>query len=229
MGPTRIVVADDHRSLAVALAALIDLEGDLAVAATVYCGREALAAVRRLSPDVLVVDADLGDMSGVDVTGAARLIDPAPAVVVVTGHASVELACAAIRAGATAFVTKDEGMDVLLRAVRGSIRGEGYLSPVLLPRVFHALQRPDADLSEEERLLTTLTGRELEILHCLEEGLERRSIASRLFLSVNTVRTHTRNLLTKLNVHSSLEAVALASRARQARNDRLTHGCPLQS
>jgi DNA-binding NarL/FixJ family response regulator len=219
MGPTRIALVDDQRCFVGALAMLLQTLPGFEVVATATDVGDAETAVARFLPDVLVVDVDVGAVSGLDLTARVRVEHPATQVVVISGHEHVELACAAFRAGAASFITKDAPMHELVEAIRGCVRGESHLAPRLLSGVLRELQRPGVGASTLERHLRNLTAREVEVLHCLEDGLDRPAIARHLCLSVNTVRTHTRNLLAKLEVHSSLEAVALAHRSRECGAD----------
>lgn len=215
----RVLVADDHHSFASAVAALLQAQPDLEVVAAVASSFDAQVAVGLHRPDVAVLDVDLGDGSGIELASTLRESYPSMHVVVVTGHHQVAVAAAAVRAGVAGFVPKDAPVEDLLTAIRGTARGETHIPPRLLTGVLEGLQSPPA-ISLEEQLVAQLTDREKEVLDCMMEGLDRAGISERLFRSVNTVRTHTRNLLSKLGVHSSIEAVALARRAEAARATR---------
>jgi DNA-binding NarL/FixJ family response regulator len=110
-------------------------------------------------------------------------------------------------------VTKSCPAHELVGAIRGSVRGESFIPPGLLAGVPRELIRPPAGQSQEERALTTLTPREADVLGCMAAGLDRAATAEKLYLSVNTVRTHARKVLAKLGVHSGLEAASVAARA----------------
>lgn len=221
----RVLVADDHHSFASAVAALLDAQPDIEVVAAVATSLDAQVAASRSRPDVAVLDVDLGDGSGIELASLLRDLYPSIQVVVVTGHNQVAVAAAAVRAGVAGFVPKDAPVEDLLTAIRGTARGETHIPPRLLTGVLEGLKAPPA-VSLEEQLIAQLTDREKEILDCMMEGLDRASISERLFRSVNTVRTHTRNVLAKLGAHSSIEAVALARRAEAARANR-TDGRPV--
>jgi DNA-binding NarL/FixJ family response regulator len=121
----------------------------------------------------------------------------------------------AIRAGAAAWVRKDESVERLLQAIRGVARGESWLPPSELGNVLRLLIREQDKHRKSEQMLAALTPRERAVLACLAEGTGRRdAVAEQLNLSVNTVRTHLQNLMAKLDVHSALEAVALIREER---------------
>ena len=131
-------------------------------------------------------------------------------VIMLTSSSGPTRIMQAIRAGAAAWVRKDESLEHLLRVIRGVARGEIWLPPAETGNVVRLLLQEQDRHSEIERLLAALTPRERAVLACLAEGAGHRdAVAEQLHLSVNTVRTHLQNLMAKLGVHSALEAVAL--------------------
>ena len=116
---------------------------------------------------------------------------------------------AAIEAGARAWVRKDESVEHLLRVLRGVARGETWLPPAETGNVLSLLMRQRDRREDGDRMLALLTPRERQVLACLADGDNRNQIAERLNLTANTVRTHLQNIMAKLGVHSTLEAVAL--------------------
>jgi DNA-binding NarL/FixJ family response regulator len=116
---------------------------------------------------------------------------------------------AAIEAGARAWVRKDESIEHLLRVLRGVARGETWLPPAETGNVLSLLLTQREQQKDSDRMLALLTPRERQVLACLIEGDSRNRIAERLNLAPNTVRTHQQNIMAKLGVHSTLEAVAL--------------------
>jgi DNA-binding NarL/FixJ family response regulator len=122
-------------------------------------------------------------------------------------------AAQALAAGACGWVAKDSSLARLLQVLRGVLRDETHVPPALLTGVLRELTRERRHRDEHERLVESLTPRELEVLRCMLAGLGRKAVAERLYLSPHTVRTHMQNVLSKLGVHSTLAAVALARRA----------------
>lgn len=209
----RILVVDDHQVFSEALAALLNCEPDFLVVGTAATASTARSAAASLNPDVAVLDVELGESDGIELAGRLREDHPDLRVVCVTCLEDASRVVDAVKAGASAWVIKDASFEELASAIRGAIRGESWIPPRLLTGVLGHMQGTQKEANEYERRLSRLTDREHEVLRCMVSGLDRASIARRLFLSKNTIRTHTQNILAKLEVHSSLEAVALALRA----------------
>jgi DNA-binding NarL/FixJ family response regulator len=123
---------------------------------------------------------------------------------------------AAVRAGAAAWIRKDESIDHLLSVIRGVVRGESWLPPRELGVVLHMLIENQEHRRDSDDLLAALTPRERDVLYLLVEGAGRNEVAKRLQLSANTVRTHLQSIMSKFGVHSTLEVVALARPRLQA-------------
>ena len=213
--PIRVLIVDDHRVFAEAIATRIEAEPDLTVVGTASDAREAVAATASLRPDLILMDVELeGGDDGIDLT--AELVNASDdlKVVVVSCLSDAGRVRDAVVAGAMGWVTKDAPTEDLLAAMRGASRGESWIPPAILTGVFRELLTARREASADELLLSRLTARERNVLECMADGLDRSSIAEKLFLSTNTVRTHIQNVLQKLGVHSSLEAVALALRVR---------------
>ena len=135
---------------------------------------------------------------------------PYAARVIILSHTSEpSRIVAAIEAGACAWVRKDESVEYLLRVLRGVAHGETWLPPAETGRVLSLLLTQRDLRKDGDRMLALLTPRERQVLACLAEGAGRNQVAERLNLTTNTVRTHQQNIMAKLGVHSTLEAVAL--------------------
>lgn len=216
LAPIRVVVVDDQPVFAEALGARLRTEPDLEVLAEVYTVRDALATVTRLSPDVVILDIVLGDDDGVELEARLLEICPDLKVVLLTGLDDPTRVVEAVHLGAHAWVSKSVPSEELVRVIRGVQAGEVHIPPMLLASVLGPLRSDGNAAGPVAGPLDALTLREREVLQCFVEGLNRAQIAQRLFVSPNTVRTHTQNLLAKLHVHSSLEAVAVARAAARS-------------
>lgn len=209
-----VLVVDRERIFADAVAAQLEGEQDFEVVAAVGPGThgEFLRAGRHA--DVVLLDADLADDASIGL--CEELTRLGSRVIMLSNSSEAGRIVAAIRAGASAWVRKDESFDHLLRVLRGTVRGETWLPPAEMGTVLRLLMRTQEQRKEDDSLLSALTPREREVLACLADGDGRRDVAERLYLSANTVRTHLQNLMAKLGVHSTLEAVALIRRVQIA-------------
>jgi len=213
----RVFIVDQERTFVDALAAWLEAEADVAVVAAVSVESPALRGVEppALRPvvakhtDIVLLDGDLPGGAAFtfcqDVSGRGE----APHVIMMSYSSEAERIVAAVQAGAAAWVRKDESLEHLFRVIRGVALRETWLPPAATGQVLRLLLREREQQRERDRLLAALTPREREVLACLADGAGRREAAVRLCLSANTVRTHLQNLMTKLQVHSTLEAVAL--------------------
>jgi DNA-binding NarL/FixJ family response regulator len=197
------VVVDGERTFADALAIRLNAEEDLSVVAVA----QPTATTMGWHTDIILLDVDL--------TGSMRLCKatsnpPHSTRVIMLSHTSEPAQIVtAIEAGARAWVRKDESIERLLRVLRGVARGETWLPPAETGNVLSLLLTQRDRRKDGDRMLALLTPRERQVLACLAEGDNRNQIAERLNLTPNTARTHLQNILAKLGVHSTLEAVAL--------------------
>ena len=213
MAAIRVLLVDDHRSFTEAISLRLSQEDDLVVVGALGTVEEAETTVPALQPQVLLLDVEVGRGDGLALARRLRESCPNVSPVVLSLRDDPTTASSAIRAGAVGFVTKDATTAELVEAIHVAAGGGRWIQPRLLGPVLDELTMHPGTLSPEQKLLATLSERELAVLRYMVRGCDRKAIARLLFLSTNTVRTHTRNLLAKLDLHSSLEAVALALRA----------------
>lgn len=212
MAQIRVLLIEDRKVVAEALASRFEAEADLTVVGTASSADAAISAIDLCSPDVTVVDIELAD-DAIELIRGIRETKPQNGVVVITARDDWRTAVKTVVAGAAAFVPKSVPPDDLIEVIRGVQAGESHVPPALLTHVLRALQDRSTQQNEAEERLAVLSDREREVLQLMVSGLRRREIAEHLVLSVNTVRTHIRNILKKLDLHSSLEAVSVALRA----------------
>ena len=213
---------DDHQLLVDALSHALEGIPDIRVVAVARSVAEARIAARE-QLDVVLMDYHLPDGTGAEATRAIKARWPTARVVMLTAVSDDETILESIQAGADGYLTKDRAMSDVVEAVRAAHGGE-----ILLPRaVVFGIARRVAAARERSAMLPVaepLTPREIEVLKSLVEGLPSREICARLFIAPNTLRTHTQNIMSKLQVHSKLEAVAFALRHRMVeppRSERL--------
>jgi two-component system NarL family response regulator len=210
---TRVLIVDDHALFAEALIARLGREPGLVLLPVAVDVRRALTLIATERPQVVVLDMALGAESGLDVLDHLREHHPQVRVVILTALTDVDAIVQAVRRGAVAWVSKTESADLVVRVIQSVTRRGGWLPPDLLGEVLRRLTLTDPPPAGPGAALAELTPREREVLQCMVDGLSRAELAQRLGLSTNTVRTHTQNLLAKLDLHSALEAITLAMRS----------------
>jgi DNA-binding NarL/FixJ family response regulator len=209
---TRILIVDDHLAFAEALAVGLAREPDLDVVAAVSEPRAAERIVRDARPHVALLDLYLQDGDGISLGRKLRSIDPSLKLVIMTAQESADAVIEAVRGGANCWVSKTASLPDLIDTIRGALHGETRIPPYLLTDVIKSLTWEQGQRSKRETLLGRLTPREREVLSLMVDGADRREMATMLHLSSNTVRTHVQNVISKLETHSTLEAMAVALR-----------------
>lgn len=204
-----LLVFDQQRTFRDALAIRLRAEPDLVVTAEARSTESARRVLAGRSTDVILLDAELPDDSSVTFCAELTRHAPAPRVVLLSRASEAQRIVAAVRAGAVAWVRKDESIDHLLRVIRCVVRGETWLPPAELGQVLRVLMDDQDDRRSRDELLGALTPREQDVLFYLLEGAGCKEVAVRLRLSPNTVRSHLQSLMAKFGVHSTLELVAL--------------------
>ena len=200
--PITVLIVDDERTFGEALEVALDREKDLRVVHVATDGPEAVASATEFHPDVVLMDVSMPGMNGLEATRRIKQDDPEAAVVILSGHDDEDLLARAVQAGAAG----------LLRKTRRVHRGEAIHDQSEVERAQRRLRhRRDVDGDVKGRL-ERLTPREIQILEAMAAGRQPEEIAAELGMSPNTLRTHTQNVLTKLRVHSKMEALVLAIR-----------------
>jgi DNA-binding NarL/FixJ family response regulator len=209
MSELRLVIADDEEMVRSGLRMVIEGQTDLAVVGEAADGREAVEAVRRTKPDVVLMDIRMPGMDGIQAT--ARLLEqiPAPRVVMLTTFDDDRTLYEALRAGASGFLLKVSPPEQLVDAIRAVGSGHALIDPHVTRRVLESFaQMPAAH--ETPVALEELTPREEEVLRLLARGLSNREIASELIISEATAKTHVARVLGKLDLRDRAQAVVFA-------------------
>jgi two-component system response regulator NreC len=206
-----VLVAYRQRLMRQALRTVLAAQPDVAIVTEAGDGKEAVELAERVAPDVVVMDAQLPVVSGIDATALIRRRSGAPPVLLLTPGADDDQILAMLRAGATGCLLKDAEVDELLRAVRTVHRGGAYHSPLLAERIAqnlvrYASERDQAEPGEQ------LSVREREVLQLVAEGLGNQAIAQRLVLSVKTVEAHKDHIARKLGIRGRTELIKYAIR-----------------
>jgi DNA-binding NarL/FixJ family response regulator len=196
----RLVLAEDHTIVRWAIREALTTAEDLEVVGEAGTAAETLDVIKRVKPDVLILDLSLPDRSGIDVLNEMRQMDNAPLVVVLTWHTEPSYAARAISAGAHGYVHKGGEPKELLDAIRAVARGERVVPPM----VEQMLASGDGDPTR------ALTARELQVMEMLARGMTNREIAEHLGISGKTVDTHRGHVLKKLGVRNNSELTTFA-------------------
>ncbi|MEU5695490.1 response regulator transcription factor [Actinosynnema sp. NPDC020468] len=205
----RVVLADDDRLVRGGLKALLQAEGDIAVVGEAADGQEAVRLCAAVRPDVVVMDIRMPVRDGVSATRELMGLAGRPRVLVLTTFDLDEVVDDAIAAGADGFLLKRATPEELVVGIRAVAAGDAVVSPSVTRRLFEGYAaRTDPDHVRAVRL----TEREADVLRALAEGLSNPEIARSLHLSVETVKTHIKHLLAKLDVRDRTQAVVWAYR-----------------
>ncbi len=210
----RILLVDDHASFRQTLAFVFDQQPEFEVVAQAGSLAEARRALEGLEnePDLGVIDLSLPDGEGTELIKDLREANEEFAALLLTASIDRTDHARAIEAGAAGVVHKSADVDEILDATRRISEGETLLSPEELVEMLRIASQDREDEREARANIEQLTRREREVLQALSEGLSNKEIAERLHMSVDTERTHMMNILSKLGVHSRLQALLFAAR-----------------
>jgi DNA-binding NarL/FixJ family response regulator len=199
-----LLIVDDHAIVREGLRRVLSQADDVVVVGEAPSGEAALELVDRRRPELVLMDARMPGMGGVMASQRIRADHPDVRVVMFTAHAEQDLLWEALDAGAQGFVLKDSESEVLLTAIRQVMSGEPYVDPRLAPDFLRQLAKPRAN--------SVLSQRERQILQMLADGCSNREVSEKLVVSVETVKTHVKHILAKLEAEHRTQAVAIGIR-----------------
>ncbi len=199
----RVLLADDHPALRVGLRVLLEQVPQVAVVGEAADGREALAQIEALQPDVAVLDCQLPGMAGAEVAEAVRREGLRTRILALSAYQDERYVQAMLAAGAVGYLLKDEAPGVIVAAVQAAARGQGWFSPAIAAQV-------GAWMRGERQGLASLTEREREVLQLVVAGKTNKEIALALAVAERTVEFHVTNILGKLSLASRVEAAVWA-------------------
>jgi DNA-binding NarL/FixJ family response regulator len=214
MGRVRILVADEQTLFREALKVFLSGEEDLVVVAEAQDGLRAVGEAERWGPDVAILGTNLPNCDGIGATALIKERVPGCRVLLLADVEDQATLIEALEAGASGFLTKESPMAELVEAMHALARGAVVIPPDMMPPLLSGLLHRRREQDRAFHRVGRLTRREREVLGHLAEGADNDAIAQRLVISPQTARTHIQNLITKLGVHSRLEAVALVTQNR---------------
>ena len=202
----RTVIVDDHKVVREGLRMLVETQDDMVVAAQAGTFAEALAAVEREKPDVVILDLDLGGVNIVDRLGEILSASKGTRVLVLTGVRDAQVHRRSLHLGAMGLVLKDQATATLLKAIRKVYAGEAWIEHSMTASLLAEISGgKEEKVDREAGKIASLSRREREIITVLCEGLSNKQIANRLFISESTVRNHVTSILGKLELSDRFE------------------------
>ena len=206
----RVLIADDQALVRGGFRMILEAQKDIEVVGEASDGREALAQARELDPDVVLMDIRMPELDGLEATRRIVSGNGSTRVLMLTTFDLDEYVYEAMKAGASGFLLKDVRPEQLAEAVRVVAAGDSLLAPAITQRLIAEFVRRPPPGSGAPTELSELTERELEVLKLIARGLSNGEIASTLFVSEATVKTHVTHVLTKLKLRDRVQAVVLA-------------------
>ena len=195
------LIVDDHEVVREGLRLSLSRAPHIRVIGEASDGASAVALAERRKPDVVIMDVRMPGMDGLEATKILTERVPESAVLIFTAYSERSLLGRGLESGAKGYILKEAPHEILLRAIEKIAAGEGYIDPQLLPNFLSGKDQGDM-----------LTAREQEILQLLADGMSNQDVASKLFISQETVKSHVRHILTKLEADTRTQAVAIALR-----------------
>lgn len=202
-----ILIVDDHEVVRKGVRGYLDTLSEFEVVGEANSGEQAIDIVKKLIPDVILMDLILPGMDGVETTRIVKNISPRTQIVVLTSYHDDELIFPALKAGAISYILKDMKMEKLADALKKAYIGEVTLHPKVAARVLKNIRRESQD---DYEIYTELTDRELEVLKLIANGYSNSQISDELVISENTVKGHVSNILSKLHLTDRTQAAVFA-------------------
>lgn len=210
MEQVRVLLADDHSLFREGLAGIVCAQPDMQVVGEANDGLEAFVKAQELKPDLILMDVQMPGMDGIEAVKQIKQVLPDTIVVMLTVRGDDEMLFEALKNGAQGYLLKEIRSQDLLEMLRGALRGEAAISPTLAGRVLSEFRRLSKGGAPEKEDESGLTEREQQVLVQASNGATDKEIAAELNISLNTVKTHMRNILAKLQVRTRREAAKAA-------------------
>jgi len=212
MTDTSILIADDHPIFVDGIVSLIEGIDGFSVVSTAVNGKDALDKIPQSHPDIVLMDINMPEMDGVEATRIIKDQYPDVKVIMLTMYDEIRLIKDVLEIGARGYILKNIGREDLIKALETVSNGQPYLDPAVQEKMIISLSGNEEDVQDEPNaeLVNSITTREMEILQLIAMGMTSGEIAKKLFISKNTVETHRKNLLGKLNVKNTAALLKFA-------------------
>jgi DNA-binding NarL/FixJ family response regulator len=208
----KIVLIDDHDTFRAGVRQLIEKFSDFEVAGEGADARQGEEAVRTIKPDIAVIDLSLPDKSGIQLTRILKGAVPETRIIIVSMHSKIDYILGALRAGAIGYIVKESVSDCLHNALEAALQDEYYLDSALSREIAIRLLEAAESSDLSDSTYGNLTAREQEIFRLLAQGVAVADIANKLCISAKTVTNHRANILSKLDLHSTVDLVRYAAK-----------------
>jgi DNA-binding NarL/FixJ family response regulator len=208
-----IIIIDDHPLFREGLKTIISRDNRFKVVGEAGSGHEGFEMVKKLKPDLVVIDISLPDQSGIQLARDLRERLSEIKILIVSMHSKIDYIAEAFQAGATGYVVKESASERLLQGLKSVAKGDYYLDSSVSHAVVENLMKSPLKAAKiTDADYATLTPREQEVMRLLAEGLSSKAVAEKLFISPKTVENHRANIMNKLGLHSTIELVRYAAK-----------------
>lgn len=202
----KVMLTDDHILMREGIKKLLEFDGSIEVIEQAGDGIECLEKLKKVAPDILLLDINMPKMNGIEVLEELKKMKNHLKVLILTVHSEVEYLVKAVDIGANGYILKDSDYNELKQAIEIIVSGESYIQPSLIPALNSRLINRDADKEK----LNSLTKREVEILAQVASGMFNKEIAANLSISERTVKNHISNIFKKIDVSDRTQAAVFA-------------------
>lgn len=204
---TKILIADDHQILLDGMKAILTEEANFKIVGEAHNGKEVLEVLKGSDADVLIMDINMPEMDGIEALKAIEKLNTDLKIIILSSYDDLRLIKEVLKAGASGYLTKNSAAESIIDAVETVVKGEQYFDSAIQKKIIGAF--PGAGSKGKERttegvLPVSLTNRERDILRLIAQEYSSKEIGKQLFISVNTVETHRKNLIRKLKVRNSI-------------------------
>ncbi len=211
MQKIKIIIVDDHKMFRDGIRALLEKEKNIEVVADAKDANELIGILKSLTPDVILMDIDMGETNGIDATVEVKKSYPDINILALSMHGEHNYILKMLEAGATGYILKNAGKEEMLTAIISVASGDSYFSREVSSRLIEYLNKPQINIKSTDKEIP-LTNREIEILKLIAQEYSNSEIAEELFISIRTVDTHRRNLIQKLGMKNTAGLVKFAIR-----------------